>query len=121
MSLTTASGVSRSASSTASRQLFFCQAEDGIRYLTVTGVQTCALPILFDEFPTWKNLMFLPEVIRKQAFAEPETRAKLRNELANPPQRTTFHRRWDLVQIVEVRSEERRVGKECRSRWSPYH
>ena len=23
--------------------------------------------------------------------------------------------------IPEVRSEERRVGKECRSRWSPYH
>ena len=23
--------------------------------------------------------------------------------------------------IGEVRSEERRVGKECRSRWSPYH
>src|SRR2546430_2258279 len=23
----------------------FCQAQDGIRYLTVTGVQTCALPI----------------------------------------------------------------------------
>ena len=22
---------------------------------------------------------------------------------------------------VEIRSEERRVGKECRSRWSPYH
>ena len=21
----------------------------------------------------------------------------------------------------EIRSEERRVGKECRSRWSPYH
>ena len=28
----------------------------------------------------------------------------------------------DLVaDAVEVRSEERRVGKECRSRWSPYH
>src|SRR2546430_2948526 len=27
---------------------FFFQAEDGIRDLTVTGVQTCALPILFD-------------------------------------------------------------------------
>src|SRR3990167_3744741 len=26
--------------------IFFFQAEDGIRYLTVTGVQTCALPIL---------------------------------------------------------------------------
>src|SRR3989449_11744537 len=26
-----------------------------------------------------------------------------------------------LGELVEVRSEERRVGKECRSRWSPYH
>ena len=25
------------------------------------------------------------------------------------------------VGVVTVRSEERRVGKECRSRWSPYH
>ena len=25
------------------------------------------------------------------------------------------------VQIASGRSEERRVGKECRSRWSPYH
>src|SRR3712207_9346404 len=25
------------------------------------------------------------------------------------------------VSILELRSEERRVGKECRSRWSPYH
>ena len=23
--------------------------------------------------------------------------------------------------MIEERSEERRVGKECRSRWSPYH
>ena len=29
---------------------------------------------------------------------------------------TTCH-----VYVVEGRSEERRVGKECRSRWSPYH
>ena len=26
-----------------------------------------------------------------------------------------------LLFIVIIRSEERRVGKECRSRWSPYH
>ena len=26
-----------------------------------------------------------------------------------------------LIKILEARSEERRVGKECRSRWSPYH
>src|SRR5256885_2107633 len=25
------------------------------------------------------------------------------------------------AQVKQVRSEERRVGKECRSRWSPYH
>src|SRR3712207_6746082 len=24
-------------------------------------------------------------------------------------------------QVIDIRSEERRVGKECRSRWSPYH
>ena len=27
---------------------------------------------------------------------------------------------FNLLQ-VDIRSEERRVGKECRSRWSPYH
>ena len=27
----------------------------------------------------------------------------------------------DLSENSEYRSEERRVGKECRSRWSPYH
>ena len=25
------------------------------------------------------------------------------------------------TKVGEIRSEERRVGKECRSRWSPYH
>ena len=25
------------------------------------------------------------------------------------------------LEVVQLRSEERRVGKECRSRWSPYH
>ena len=31
-------------------------------------------------------------------------------------------RRWEqLKEVMEKRSEERRVGKECRSRWSPYH
>ena len=27
----------------------------------------------------------------------------------------------NILQCTEIRSEERRVGKECRSRWSPYH
>ena len=31
------------------------------------------------------------------------------------------HGREGIVKYTEPRSEERRVGKECRSRWSPYH
>ena len=31
------------------------------------------------------------------------------------------HRLLFLARLVSQRSEERRVGKECRSRWSPYH
>src|SRR2546430_13606459 len=33
--------------------ILFFQAEDGIRYLTVTGVQTCALPILTIPAMPW--------------------------------------------------------------------
>ena len=33
-----------------------------------------------------------------------------------------FQKVWNIVLAVDkYRSEERRVGKECRSRWSPYH
>ena len=28
---------------------------------------------------------------------------------------------WVIIVLIVARSEERRVGKECRSRWSPYH
>ena len=31
------------------------------------------------------------------------------------------YRRGEVTEDVFTRSEERRVGKECRSRWSPYH
>src|SRR5271167_5045533 len=44
------------------------------------------------------------------------------------PQRDAWHTRSHAVLVFphvgyreRVRSEERRVGKECRSRWSPYH
>ena len=30
-------------------------------------------------------------------------------------------RKWAQIEEMLLRSEERRVGKECRSRWSPYH
>jgi len=56
---------------------------------------------VFDEFPTWKNLMFLPEAVRKQAFADSETRKKLRADLADP-RPTNFHRRWDIPRVEKA-------------------
>jgi N-acyl-D-amino-acid deacylase len=56
---------------------------------------------VFDEFPTWKNLFFLPESVRKQAFSDPQTRQKMRNDLADP-RPTNFHRRWDIVRVEKV-------------------
>ena len=33
-----------------------------------------------------------------------------------------FYKKTDEgILSIDLRSEERRVGKECRSRWSPYH
>src|SRR5260370_627836 len=80
--------------------VFFFQAEDGIRDSSVTGVQTCALPIC-------------PGIVC----------VELRAWGREGPWRN--RRGFDtIVQTatgIALRSEERRVGKECRSRWSPYH
>src|SRR5438874_5123604 len=80
---------------------FFFQAEDGIRDLYVTGVQTCALPI---SEPHVARCQFRA---RQSSCGEPTI---LESRVC------PSHRGDDLA-----RSEERRVGKECRSRWSPYH
>ena len=45
---------------------------------------------------------------------------------ANPPSLHTGElqgqmNKWIVLALAASRSEERRVGKECRSRWSPYH
>src|SRR6266576_1698298 len=71
--------------------LFFFQAEDGIRDLYVTGVS--------DVCSSDLRRRFLARVRGRPAAARPLPRAARRRR----------------------RSEERRVGKECRSRWSPYH
>ena len=56
--------------------------------------------------------MFAPEAARKEAFREPETRRKLRADLADP-RPTTFHRRWDIVRVEKVVKAENQkyVGK----------
>src|SRR2546426_11181628 len=50
--------------------------------------------------------------------------ARARNEWVlalDADERVTDALREELARVLAARSEERRVGKECRSRWSPYH
>src|SRR5439155_10018478 len=83
---------------------FFFQAEDGIRDGHVTGVQTCALPICFCE--------------KRKHCELTETNAGEMMTLDLP----TWSATADLAALSRAlggRSEERRVGKECRCRWAP--
>ena len=77
-----------------------------MRHFTMKDAQT------FDEFPVWKNLMFLPEEARKQAFADAETRKKMRDDMAEP-RPVSFHRNWGRVFVEKVAKAEnqRYVGK----------
>ena len=64
----------------------------------MTGVQTCALPIYVET---------LTKRIEDAVFEELDKIEAMGGALA--------------AIKMGYRSEERRVGKECRSRWSPYH
>src|SRR5256885_9253284 len=96
--------------------VFFFQAEDGIRDYKVTGVQTCALPI-WDKAYTSMLQACKSCSIACQYLA-------LLKWVRRCPNRSSLKSSglilWPL-RWLRVRSEERRVGKECRSRWSPYH
>src|SRR5437773_12364214 len=78
--------------------IFFFQAEDCIRYRDVTGVQTCALPISLQP-------------------------KKVRHQMISPKQLLCIHLLLKLIctQDLFLRSEERRVGKECSSMRSVEH
>src|SRR5947208_8745332 len=89
---------------------FFFQAEDGIRDDLVTGVQTCALPISTvhaGKAPAIRE--GTPQVTQ----IPPCSRAHLDCWCPNRALRP-------VAAVCNARSEERRVGKECRSRWAPY-
>src|SRR5688572_31982144 len=95
---------------------FFFQAEDGIRDLTVTGVQTCALPISEEAPIRWAADIGADRV---ELYTEPFARAFEHGDTAG---RASFEAYANAARLAaSLRSEERRVGKECRSRWSPYH
>jgi N-acyl-D-amino-acid deacylase len=56
----------------------------------------------FDEFPTWKAAMFSPLPARKQMFADPALRKKLRAEAIEDQSPSVFPRRWDVVFVDHV-------------------
>src|SRR5688500_19424477 len=90
---------------------FFFQAEDGIRDYKVTGVQTCALPIFWlqtrDKLFLAFAVAFLIEAGNRLAFLW----------LDNPHEGApAIYLVRLLSYLVILRSEERRVGKECSSR-----
>src|SRR5256885_3595889 len=109
----TTSAVSRSYSCLVS---FFFQAEDGIRDYKVTGVQTCALPICSIGRASDERQL---SSRRTSRLRRPE-RAPLAFAVFRSTARIPLERRQGGA-LPGARSEERRVGKECRSRWSPYH
>src|SRR5262249_57404533 len=95
--------------------VFFFQAEDGIRDWSVTGVQTCALPIL----GSWAQDPILLGGLIYGSYDKP-TRT-----LAELQGRYPMFKGLVLLdaggKAVAARSEERRVGKECRCRWATEH
>src|SRR3546814_3196467 len=100
---------------------FFSSRRRHTRCALVTGVQTCALPISLDG----------------RQIGKPGNHANALRQLQTMRgRRVIFHTALCLFdgrdtsdtpqyQLENIRSEERRVGKECvstcRSRWSPYH
>src|SRR3712207_7419449 len=93
---------------------FFFQAEDGIRDIGVTGVQTCALPISDGE----RKAGQMVEAPRNTCTAVLEV---IRGWVEQLDAQAVLHTPTAITVHGDTRSEERRVGKECRSRWSPYH
>src|SRR5438132_5211550 len=103
---------------------FFFQAEDGIRDHCVPGVQTCALPILplrcrcrvrrrrRSAALRRPNRARAPWMLRGVSFDPP-----LEGDELNLGQQAMLRAVSRCAQ--RRRSEERRVGKECRSRWAP--
>src|SRR5256885_3456709 len=94
---------------------FFFQAEDGIRDYKVTGVQTCALPIL--EAGERVDLVGgdgQQGVVGAGDGAEGVEKGEVVAVAGVEGLEVE-------VDAVEARSEERRVGEEGRSRWSPDH
>src|SRR5699024_12221697 len=98
-------------------------AEDGIRDRNVTGVQTCALPIFGDEMDFSEIQMVIARIkqLKEENFQVWDRKTQLKRPLEYSDIAIITRTRSDNLQVMQefakARSEERRVGKECRERW----
>ena len=95
----------------------------------MTGVQTCALPIslnytaLIDSVKKTGRVLLASDASERGSFLHTVASniGRLAFDYLDAPPVVVGARNWITPPAEMERSEERRVGKECRSRWSPYH
>src|SRR2546430_9995049 len=107
---------------------FFFQAEDGIRDLTVTGVQTCALPIYLDGagfaddfrrsvavLELERGLVFGEILVGLQAagFQQRDLQAGFREALAGPASGSTGADDDDIIRMVLLLRHKMKIRSEC--------
>src|SRR5690606_40519974 len=100
---------------------FFFQAEDGILDFHVTGVQTCALPICSRR--SSRSSVVTSALKRRSPSTVSSRRYELVLLLTTPGDVGSAEEsaKQHEPERIEGRSEERRVGKECRQRRLTYH
>src|SRR2546429_9879980 len=110
-------------------QFVVVQAEDGIRDVAVTGVQTCALPIyvsvdrnedFFDDLANfftgrYRNCLLEVALELLDPLAQLARVVSLRDRKSVVKGKSVDLGGRRIIEKNTVRSEERRVGKECRS------
>src|SRR5688500_19715496 len=97
-------------------EIYFLKAEDGIRDYKVTGVQTCALPISSD-----KQLDITHTYESQKGLVNSHLIPLVRRSLNKKTFPVTDGVIKHIIHKRHRRSEERRVGKECRSAWAGTH
>src|SRR5205823_11393885 len=98
---------------------------DGIRDKLVTGVQTCALPIFgMEEFISGSKKLktngdYNDKILDKIYRTDPEKRSEVQVAFTIVLVHYVLNPKKEHIKIKEeiLRSEERRVGKECKTRW----
>src|SRR3712207_8638016 len=90
---------------------FFFKQKTAYEILALTGVQTCALPISIRQGRSVDTTMGFTPIEGLMMGT--------RSGSVDPG--ILVHLLRQGYDAEHLRSEERRVGKECRSRWSPYH